>query len=677
MHLFSEYIQPLSFWLYAHPHWALFMTFIISFAESLAIIGSIVPGSITMTAVGILAGSGVMRIDLTLIAASLGAIAGDSGSYALGYAFSDRLINTWPFKNYPSWITYGKDYFTRHGSASILIGRFVGPMRSIIPVIAGMMHMNQWHFLCANTLSGIAWSFLYVLPGFFIGQVSTELSPESASRLFALILIVLGIIWLSTLIIKWTLKHLHRWSRDNFHMAWSFLQSHPRMGALAKKMVPPHEVNHYPTALLMLLWWSCCLLSILIISLVIQLDWVANINGPIYLFFQSIQVTSIAAVCIVFSLILSPWPITLLLATRLIYTHHCRDLRTFRYELSLVLMTASVLLFLCHVVMIPQTYAHVLHHAKTLFPDVGLAYATALLTFHMLYLNTFHKTAIRLGLQLTLLSVLCLTGFATIYLGDNWLTSVLASYLIGLSLSLPHWIFYRRLEQPSEKEITSFLLPLTFMLIAGIITSALYFNKALQSHTRALPQHIISNGNWWNQQEPLLPIYSSNRFGKRREFLNIQYVGSLKKLQKALEKDGWKHQPDSFFYSLLMRAGGHPFAEGLPLMAQLYQNQKPSLVMIYHPKEVLLILRLWRSNYHLHHYHQPIWIGSVTPIYPTKNMGFLTPKITLNEPIAAFHTIKQALPSFQFNQINLVRHYIEKYPEPSSPILLMIKDPDM
>ncbi|WP_188883521.1 DedA family protein, partial [Alicyclobacillus cellulosilyticus] len=153
MTLFSDYLQPLTTWIYANPHWALFFTFLISFTESLAIIGSIIPGSVTMTAIGILAGSGVMRIDLTLLAAAAGAVAGDGASYLLGSIFKHRLPNMWPFSRNPNWLRYGRDYFAKHGGKSVLIGRFIGPLRSIIPLIAGMMHMNRWHFLIANVVS--------------------------------------------------------------------------------------------------------------------------------------------------------------------------------------------------------------------------------------------------------------------------------------------------------------------------------------------------------------------------------------------------------------------------------------------------------------------------------------------------------------------------------------------
>lgn len=198
MHDVSPYFQPLLLWLHNHPDWALWFTFLISLTESFAIIGSLIPGSVAMTAIGILAGSGAMRIDLTLLAATLGAIAGDGASYALGHTFSEKLANFWPFKRYPHLLSYGKSYFSRHGGKSVLIGRFFGPLRSIIPVIAGMMHMQRWHFFLANILSAIGWACLYILPGFFIGEAGSELPGGTAMLLFGGVLIILGLIWLGS-----------------------------------------------------------------------------------------------------------------------------------------------------------------------------------------------------------------------------------------------------------------------------------------------------------------------------------------------------------------------------------------------------------------------------------------------------------------------------------------------
>ena len=58
----SDIVSPLLQWLNANPELAGLVTFIISASESIAIIGTIVPGSITMTAIGALAGAGIIPL---------------------------------------------------------------------------------------------------------------------------------------------------------------------------------------------------------------------------------------------------------------------------------------------------------------------------------------------------------------------------------------------------------------------------------------------------------------------------------------------------------------------------------------------------------------------------------------------------------------------------------------
>ncbi|OYV55634.1 MAG: hypothetical protein B7X00_00590 [Legionella sp. 21-45-4] len=202
-------VTPFIGWVKAHPFASLGLTFIISFAESLAVIGSLVPGSVMMTLVGMLAGAGAMRIDLTLICATLGAIAGDGGSYLIGFTFSERLNSMWPFKRYPKWLNYGEDYFKRHGGKSIFLGRFIGPLRSIIPVIAGMMRMNTRQFFISNSLSAIAWSIVYVGPGILIGTASADYAKDNTAEIILFTFSLLSLIWLISLIIRLIFSRKH------------------------------------------------------------------------------------------------------------------------------------------------------------------------------------------------------------------------------------------------------------------------------------------------------------------------------------------------------------------------------------------------------------------------------------------------------------------------------------
>ncbi len=76
--MLQEYLHPVIVYLHHNPHSAGIIAFLISCSEALAVIGTIIPGSVTMTAVGTLIGSKVIPADSTLIWIVCGAITGDS-----------------------------------------------------------------------------------------------------------------------------------------------------------------------------------------------------------------------------------------------------------------------------------------------------------------------------------------------------------------------------------------------------------------------------------------------------------------------------------------------------------------------------------------------------------------------------------------------------------------------
>src|SRR3990167_31783 len=201
--LFQDTIQIIILWMHHNPNAALLITFLISFAEAIAILGIIIPGSVTMTFIGLLVGSGVMRFDLTILTIILGTIIGNGATYTVGCKFSERIVHSWPFNRYPHWICYGKNHFIKHGGKSILVGQFLGPARSMIPLIAGIMHMHPRHFYTMTIISAVLWSIVYLSPGALIGAASSKLDPTVTISIFIMILIVLATIWLASILLKW------------------------------------------------------------------------------------------------------------------------------------------------------------------------------------------------------------------------------------------------------------------------------------------------------------------------------------------------------------------------------------------------------------------------------------------------------------------------------------------
>ncbi|QBR84346.1 hypothetical protein E3983_08215 [Legionella israelensis] len=661
MNLFADYVQPLTTWLHDNPQWALTITFAISFGESLAIIGSIVPGSVTMTAIGILAGSGVMRIDLTLLAAIAGAILGDNASYFLGYYFRDRLINVWPFSRHPHWLTLGKHYFSRHGGKSVLIGRFFGPLRPVIPVIAGMMHMSQWKFLIANVISAIGWSIVYVVPGILIGAASNELSAENATRLFLFILVLLICIWLLSIIIKKFLTYAKRILSLNLHEFWLWSRKHPALSKYFLAITPIDEQDHYPTAALVILTTFNIFLLLALLIFLIEQNWINKVNYSVHLFLQSLRITEIDSFMLLLSQLISAATlITSSLAVILFFIYK-KNIRVLSYLISIMVSSFLIAKGLSFLIKYPRPHGILVNLPGSSFPEVNLCFATAVFSFLSFYLNKTSNSVLRKIHITILLSILPASGFAVLYLGDYWLSDVIAAFILGILISLIHWIFYRR--KLSKEHSTSFPanIFLLVILFSTIVNFSVNYQTLVHNHTPYQKEFLITEEKWWNQSQPVLPVYRHNRIGHVASLLNIQYVGSISLLKQSLEKYGWKKYDESMLTEILKRMSAQSREDALPLLTQLYNNRRPVLLMTYDDRECdcLFVLRIWRSNYHLNRLGKYIWIGSIH----RNNQNKLVKKGKLDAISSDKNVLKNIEPilkSFKVRKLQIPENMYEK-----------------
>lgn len=195
--------QPIFDWLALHPHLSGAVVFSIAAIESLVVIGILVPGVALMLGIGTLVGLGLLPVWSTLFWAAAGAVFGDGLGYWLGRHYDSQLRNLWPLTRYPDLIPKGERFFKRHGGKSIVFGRFVGPIRSIIPAVAGMMHMPPARFYLVNIISAIAWAPAVILPGAAFGA-SLGLASDVALRLAIVLLVLFFLIWF----IAWSIKKL-------------------------------------------------------------------------------------------------------------------------------------------------------------------------------------------------------------------------------------------------------------------------------------------------------------------------------------------------------------------------------------------------------------------------------------------------------------------------------------
>jgi undecaprenyl-diphosphatase len=171
----------------ANPGWAMFVIGLTAFGESFVFLSLLFPGTAILIAAGTLISAGILDPVSTVIAGIVGAVLGDSITFWLGDKFGPFLPRIWPFRKHPEFLTNGIGFFERYGGSSVFIGRFFGPLRAIIPLAAGMLHMPPSRFYAANVLSALVWAPALVFSGDLLARF---LGPENlATRIFHVTLV--------------------------------------------------------------------------------------------------------------------------------------------------------------------------------------------------------------------------------------------------------------------------------------------------------------------------------------------------------------------------------------------------------------------------------------------------------------------------------------------------------
>lgn len=108
----------------------------------------------------------------------LAGVLGDTVSYFLGRHFHQNIRRLPGLRHHPEWIAGAEAYFQHYGIASLLVGRFIGPLRPMLPMVAGMFDMPFPRFFAVSLLAGAGWSVAYLLPGWATGAAIRLPLPE-------------------------------------------------------------------------------------------------------------------------------------------------------------------------------------------------------------------------------------------------------------------------------------------------------------------------------------------------------------------------------------------------------------------------------------------------------------------------------------------------------------------
>jgi len=190
-------------WLKDNPEWITLGVFGAAFIESFALIGVIIPGVVLLAVISGMAASTLSVFELVLIAYVASFLA-DILSFLLGTGISKSIDKLWPFNKYPNLLVQGRRFVKRFGILGVFVGKFIGPIRPLLPLTAGSLGMNFKHFSIVEIFSSFLWALLYTVPGYYAGKSILE----SQFDLTWLMTIIIGIVVLLFIVRYFNRKYI-------------------------------------------------------------------------------------------------------------------------------------------------------------------------------------------------------------------------------------------------------------------------------------------------------------------------------------------------------------------------------------------------------------------------------------------------------------------------------------
>jgi len=607
----TDWTQDLLNWLNANPGWAGFWIFVMSFVESLAFVGILVPGIIILFGIGALISLGAMDMLPIWLWGSLGAFAGDLVSYAIGRRYRGHLAEIWPFTRFPRMLERGRDYFRVHGPKSVVIGRFIGPLRPVIPVTAGMLGLVPRRFLMVDIPACILWTPAYLIPGMLFGA-SLEVASDYAGRMSLVLIIAVVVLWLTWWVI-WTAYeflagHSARWLRHVIR----WMRRHPVFRRIAGPLLDSSQpevlsITMMGLFLVVIFWGMVVLLFMSPFSAHPQ-----SIDQAVQTYALALRNHVADPIMVALMQLSRLWVlIPTSMAVLLWLIGAGRQKAALHW---LVAMGGGVLLefilgwSLRSTPMLSEAGANDLYD-----PSAALTLATVVLGYFSVMIAKELRRRKRKWPYVITGLLLSLLVLARLYLGLDWLSGALVGVALGMAWTFVVGIAYRqRAQHPFNGMAASLIF---FGMLA--LTFAWQVDQNVEADTAALkvpiPQREILSQVWWEEGWQTLPRKRTDLKSVVAPGFNFQFAGNPENLARLLEQHQWQEaEPANWRWSILS-LNPEPTEHTLPPLKKDYLGHSDILLLhrLGGDPEMQDAIRIWDSGVRLQPGGQPVYLGQI------------------------------------------------------------------
>lgn len=646
----AAWLQGLLNWISAHPEWSIALVFVICLLESLFILGLIIPGAFLLFGVGALVSAGGLNAYAVLVAGFLGSVVGDNLSFWLGRIWRDEIKNWRPLRKYAGFMQRGEDFFRSHGGKSILIGRMVGALRSVIPTIAGIAGMSPLTFFLINAVIQIPWLLLYVAPGMIFGA-SMHLLEDVGTQLLTLMAVTGGslfvLIWLARRLFLFISRHAE--DLGNRLLDWS--QHHRRLGLLGPNLANPALPE---TPALVVLGAMLLLFSWLGSSVLWQIGGTgpAGFDTVTYHLFQRLHAPWSDALSLVL-VRLGSWSVYApMAATVLVVLLVRRHWLSAAHWAAAVVFGALLALGREALVAIPDPLVHFRNVPAAdglgALQSGHLIRSTVIYGFFAAIVATGLSAGWRWLVYVSALLLITLIGLARVYLGAQWLSDALFALTLGGLWVGALTLGYRRHLRSSRVHTA----PLLVLALASIAITMAFQQPRMdtdRAHYLASPPVSRALAGWPDDAYALLPAYRSDLAEHQRFPLNLQWRAPKDEIRARLAAAGFRDRRDPALTEFVQWLNPDATFDELGLLPQTHGGRRERLLFSLPINDRDgWVLRLWDA--HATNDGEPVWVGTIARYRVNKSLGIFHRPRLFGDYRAGARLLATLFPEHQFER---------------------------
>jgi membrane-associated protein len=142
----------------------------IVFAETGLVVTPFLPGDSLLFAVGALSAKGAFNAWIMYPLLLVAVIAGDNTNYWIGHKIGRKAFRGKHIFN-ENHLQKTEEFYEKHGPKTIIYARFIPIVRTFAPFVAGVGRMDYRNFLTFSIGGAFLWLSLFLLGGFFFGNI--------------------------------------------------------------------------------------------------------------------------------------------------------------------------------------------------------------------------------------------------------------------------------------------------------------------------------------------------------------------------------------------------------------------------------------------------------------------------------------------------------------------------